>query len=203
MYLRYTIMIRVFELFSKLNLNNFSAKEFFLKAMAEFKPSSYRCPYCKVKHPDWRRHAVYERWLISYENGRTVTDRLEITRYKCLSCGHTHAILPELIIPYQSYSFIFIISVMRDYYTHSLTVEGICDKYDISVSTLYSWKKLFLKNKKIWLGLLEDAYTSSLQFLDSFCDGSYLYALKEYFQIAGISFLQGSSHERKACFSPG
>lgn len=196
-------MIRVFELFSKLNFNKFTAKEFFLRAMAGFKPSRHICPSCRTKHPDWRRHAVYERWLISYENGGTVTYRIKINRYKCSSCGCTHAILPESIIPFQSYSLLFIVSVMKDYYTRLLTVESICAKYDISVSTLYSWKELFLKHKKIWLGLLEDASISPLQFLDSFCHGSFIHTLKEFFQISSISFLQGSSYLKKAYSSPG
>jgi transposase-like protein len=196
-------MIRVFELFSKLNFIYISSKEFFNKAMAGFKPSRHKCPYCKTKQPDWKKHAVYERWLIYYENGNTTAYRLEITRYKCPSCKHTHAILPESIIPYQSYSILFIISVIKDYYTSSLNIAEICTKYDISVSTLYSWKELFLRHKKIWLGLLEDVYTSSLQFLDCLYDGSFLYALEEFFQMAGVSFLQGSSHAKKSHSAPG
>jgi transposase-like protein len=57
---------------------------------------------------------------------------------------------------------------MRNYSIISLTVEDIRNKYDISVSTLYSWKGLFQKHKKIWLGLLNDAVTSPLEFIDSF-----------------------------------
>lgn len=60
-----------------------------------------------------------------------------------------------------------------------------------------------LRHKKVWLGLLEDAYTSSLQFLNSFYDDSFWYDLKEFFQIAGVSFLQGSSYAKKVCSAPG
>ena len=196
-------MIRGFGLLCKLKLKNLSAEDLFNKYMAEFKPGEHSCPWCSTKDPDWKKHAVYGRWLISFENGAAVTYRIEITRYKCSSCGHTHAILPESIIPYQSYSFLFILAVLRDYHARSLTVEAICDKYGISVSTLYSWKELFLRHKKIWMGLLEDAYTSSLEFLDSFYDGNFSYDLKEFFQLAGVSFLQGSSHVRKAYSAPG
>jgi hypothetical protein len=110
-------MIRVFQLFCKLNFKHLSAEYLFNKYMAEFKPVEHSCPWCNTKDPDRKKHAEYERWLISYEGGGTVAYRLVITRYKCPSCGHTHAILPESIIPYQSYSFLFIIAVMRDYYT--------------------------------------------------------------------------------------
>ena len=196
-------MIRVFHLFCKINSKNLSAEDLFNKFMAEFDPRKHSCPWCNTKSPDWKYHADYERWLISFEGGVAVTYRLEILRYKCPSCGHTHAILPESIIPYQSYSFLFIIAVMRDYYTRILTVANICDKYNISTSTLYSWKELFLLHKKLWLGLLEDAYTSSLGFLDSFYDRSFQYDLQKFFQIMRISFLQGASHIKKAHSAPG
>ncbi|HBK52428.1 DUF6431 domain-containing protein, partial [Syntrophomonas wolfei] len=69
-----------------------------------------------------------------------------IIRYKCDSCGHTHALLPEFLIPYRSYSLLFILAVLKDY---CLTIEKISEKYGIAASTIYTWKALFLKNKKI------------------------------------------------------
>lgn len=117
--------------------------------MSGFKIYEYKCPYCKAKHPDWKKHSEYDRYLISFENGYIVSHQVFITRYKCSSCRHTHAVLPELIIPHSSYSFLFIIAVMRDYFNRSITVESICAKYNISVSTLYLWKDLFLRQKKL------------------------------------------------------
>ena len=58
--------------------------------------------------------------MISFEKGHAVTYVITIIRYRCPSCGHTHAILPECLFPYRSYSFLFILAVMRDYYTRSL-----------------------------------------------------------------------------------
>ena len=196
-------MIRVFQLLCKLNFQIVSAESLYNRFMAEIDPKKHSCPWCNTKSPDWKYHADYERWLISFEGGEAVTYRLEITRYKCSSCGHTHAILPELIIPYQCYSFLFIIAVMRDYYTRALTVADICTKYNISVSTLYSWKELFLRHKKLWLGLLEDACTTSLDFLDSFYGTSFRYDLEDFFQLLRISFLQGAGQLKKAYTAPG
>lgn len=92
-------MIRVFELFCKLNFINISAEAFFLQAMSKLNLNNIVCPLCKTKHPEWKKHDVYERWLISFENGHTVTYRITVTRYRCSSCGHTHAVLPESIVP--------------------------------------------------------------------------------------------------------
>lgn len=169
--------------------------------MSGFEISLCKCPYCNTKHPDWKKHSDYNRYLVSYENGSVVSYQISIVRYQCSSCGHTHAVLPESIIPYSCYSFLFIIAVMRDYFSKSYTVVDLCDKYNISVSTLYSWKELFLKHKKLWLGLLEDAYTSAIKFVDSICTGDFLYSLEEFFQISGVSFMQGS-HIKKAKYNP-
>ncbi|MDP4177180.1 MAG: DUF6431 domain-containing protein [Bacillota bacterium] len=117
--------------------------------MAKIDINHHICPFCKTKHPNWSRHAVYQCYFVSFEHGNTISHIVTIKRYKCSSCGHTHAILPESLIPYQSYSFLFIIAVLRDYFAKSLTVERICEKYNISISTLYAWKDLFVRNIKI------------------------------------------------------
>ncbi len=184
-------MIRVFEVFCKLNFIKISALDFFYQSMAELKICNHKCPFCGAECPDWKRHDSYERDLIYFKKGTTVIDEIIIIRYKCSSCKHPHAILPECIIPYQSYCLLFILRVLRDYYTKVLTVQGICDKYGISVSTLYAWKALYHIHKKIWLGLLDNAVTSSLQFLETIFNER-LYILKDFFHIAGLSFLQGS-----------
>jgi len=110
-------------------------------------------------------------------------------------------VLPEFIIPFQSYSLFFVLTVLKDYFGGSLTVEDICTKYDISVSTLYSWKTLFLKHKKIWLGLLEDSSASAGQFLEFLATGGLLHILKEFFHLAGRSFLQVAPIENRTFYA--
>jgi len=88
--------------------------------------------------------------------------------------------------------------VLRDYFGGTITVQNISEKYDISVTTLYAWKKLFLKQKKIWLGMLEDAYTLSSKFLNSFFTGNLIHNFREFFLTAGVSFLQRSIQSNKS-----
>jgi len=53
----------------------------------------------------------------------------------------------------------------------------------VSLFPLYIYGRSFSSGKKkIWPGLLEDTYTSSLQFLNSFYDWTFAYDLKEFFQ---------------------
>ena len=69
---------KVFQLFCKLNAKLFLLRVFlfFNKFMAEFDPKKHSCPWCNTKAPDWKYHAEYDRWLISFEGGATVTYRL-------------------------------------------------------------------------------------------------------------------------------
>jgi hypothetical protein len=191
-------MIRVFTIFCKLNFIKLSAKDLFLTAMQDFSKDKLPflvkpCPLCGAKHPIWSYHDSYDRYLISYEKGSVVIYLIRIIVIKCSSCKHTHAILPEVIIPYGSYGILFILSVLRDYYLHTITVSALCDKYQISPSTLYAWKRLFLIHKKLWLGFLEDACQSSLDLLSFLPSINTSKDLDIFFRNNGLSFLQGVS----------
>ena len=70
--------------------------------------------------------------------------RVQIRRVRCGSCGHTHAILPDHIVPYSTYSLQFILRVLAEYFLGLRTVEQLCRRYAISASMLYQWKALFL-----------------------------------------------------------
>ena len=172
-----------------------SAQDLFLDSMKDFSSDKLPfiklvCPLCGSKHPTWSYHDSYQRYLISYENGRTITYTIDITRIICSSCEHAHAILPEIIIPHSSYSLTFVLSVLKAYFS-KMKVKEICEKYQISISLLYGWKQLFLQHKKLWLGILEDTYRNSLEFLSSKPN---LNSSKDFFQFflqIGNSFLQG------------
>ncbi|WP_088188889.1 DUF6431 domain-containing protein [Desulfosporosinus sp. FKA] len=189
-------MIRLFNIFCKLNFKTLSANHLFLWAMKDFSEEKIpllklACPNCGAKHPVWAYHDSYKRYLISYENQSITTDILDITRIICSSCKSTHAILPEIIIPFSSYSLLFILSVLNDYFRSSETVASLCMKYQISVSTLYEWKRLFLIHKKLWLGILEDIYQESIEFLSSMPDINTSEQLHTFFSNVHSSFLQG------------
>ena len=196
-------MIRVFKLFCKGSFQSLSAIDLFEQAMAAFSPDTFACPICSTQHPDWTLHGSYERNLISFEHGKPVPYRVTVDRYKCASCGSTHAVLPESIIPYQSYSLLFIVAVLNDYFRRVLTVREICAKYDIAVSTLYAWKRLFRTHKRLWLGILEDACTSARHFLTFLSTGERLATLHEFFFLTGYSFLQDRIRWRTPHSFPG
>ena len=176
----------------------------FTEAMRDFSKEKlpslvYPCPACKAKRPGWSMFDSYERDLIAFEKDSQVIYRIAISRIKCSSCGNTHAILPEIIIPHGSYSLTFILQVLRDYYLSRMTVQALCGKYTIAVSTLYAWKRLFQIHKRLWLGILENAITKPLAFLSALPSTSTSDDLALFFQCQAYSFLQGVT--KTACFN--
>jgi len=140
------------------------------------------------------------RSAIDYEKGRVVYRKIEVKRVRCGSCGHTHAVLPDWIIPYSTYSLQFILRVLAAYYLGSKTVEGLCQQYAISASMLYEWKRLFLEHKEMWLGVLEDEETGPagfIRWLFTLADYSTGFGKLFYLKTAR-SFLQ--RHRDAACF---
>lgn len=179
-------MIRKFTLLCKLILIKKSDLVLFYEATNLLKPTNEICPCCGAKH-SCSFHATYERDFIVMESTARHCHKVTIQRVICSSCGHTHALLPDVLIPYGSYSLFFILSVLRDYFQHSYTWESICNSYGISISTLASWIRLFHTQKALWLGALKNSTTSSLDFLNSLDLGSFL---EPFFLKYTVSFLQ-------------
>lgn len=87
-------------------------------------------------------------------------------RVKCDSCGHTHAILPDVIIPYARYGTSFILHVLADHIKGRLSADRICDKYFISRNQFYRWLTLWKKHKTLCLGSLNSKETDSHSFIE-------------------------------------
>ena len=151
----------------------------------------YTCPSCGSRG-NCVPHGSYRRSLIEWERGQVVYNSVEIKRVRCGSCGHTHAVVPDWIIPYSTYSLLFILRVLGAYYLGSRTVEEVCRRYAISVSMLYEWKALFEKHKRFWLGVVENMETPPARFLRQlFTQESYSEDFgKRFYLKTARSFLQ-------------
>jgi hypothetical protein len=179
-------MIRNFELFCKLKMikNPYMILQ---KSIDSMKPSRLSCPTCNAKH-SLERHDKYHRDYIYTQNGKVVTRLVAIPRLICSSCEGTHAYLPSCIIPHSSYSLFFVLAVLRLYYLKCFTVDKLCEKFMISISTLYHWIKLFRLHKRLWLDVINHAVTSDMIFLSDLENkGSFL---KLFFLKTGRSFMQ-------------
>ena len=178
-------MIRIFNLFCKLKEIKISDQEWFEQAVRSLNLSDQPCPYCNSKG-DLIPHDVYSRYMVTLKNHRPVTVVLRVPRVKCTSCGHTHALLPEMLIPYSSYSLRFVLTVLEAYFLHAHTVEDICEMYQIAHSTLYAFRSLFLSHKRLILGVLDDAQETAAGFIGRI-DGK---QLSQFLDVFRHSFLQ-------------
>lgn len=158
-------MIRENSLFCKLVRIKSSSKILFDSFMAGFRSELQTCPCCGVKG-SCRIHAYYDRSLVDFIGGTQVRHSLCIMRLIC-TCGHTHAILPDFIIPYSSYGLFFLLRVLAEYFLRLSTVERLCERFGITLSQLRRWLQLFRVQKEDWLGVLSSMEVSGLSFLKS------------------------------------
>lgn len=136
--------------------------------MQMFQPEQETCPICKSTG-NCHIHDYYGRNLIDFHLGKPVKSNLCVMRVFCESCSHAHAILPDVIVPYSSYSLPFILSVLGTYFSGLLTIDELCFRYGISRSQLYKWTRLWKKHKSEWMGVLQDLCTPDQEFFDRLC----------------------------------
>jgi len=149
-------MIRKKAIRCKLFQLDSSPKLRFQRFMKNFRPEQEACPFCGASG-SCQIHGYYERSLIGFCDGRPVYDRIRVMRLICRSCRHTHAVLPDFIIPYAQYSLDFVIRVLHAHLDSSATVREICERFAITPAILYSWKALYLEHRKLALGVLTAA----------------------------------------------
>ena len=116
-------MIRRYSLFIRLLDLNVRSKSIYEGAVRCLRAEKFVCPRCLSKGA-LKYHGSYERNLVEFIHGRVIdNDKVKVLRYKCEQCKSTHALLPDVLIPYGSYSIIFILKVIAAYYVRYDTIE--------------------------------------------------------------------------------
>ena len=181
-------MIREKAIFIKLNQLHYSDRQLFDAAVAGFKPSSCGCPKCGAVG---RLSPIrpYRRFMVSAEHGSRSDTELIVPRFRCGSCGCTHALLPDSLIPFGSYSLRFVLTVLLAYLNRSDTVADFCDHWQIAVSTLYGWIHLFRSQYNAWCRILDRILWVTQKSLDSVSD--FPAFPSDFLFRFGFSFLQG------------
>ncbi len=87
-----------------------------------------KCPKCHAKS-NFSIHGHYNRNLviISEDDNLCHEYNVVVTRVICNSCGSTHALLPDFIIPYKSFSFDSIICIVEEVASSSAYKREIKD----------------------------------------------------------------------------
>ena len=93
--------------------------------------------------------------MISVYKGKRIQTTLTIPRYLCESCGRTRALLPDVLIPFGSYSLRFVLTILRAYKNRTGTVAELCMDWEIAISTLYGWIHLFIDHHNAWCRILD------------------------------------------------
>lgn len=187
-------MIRLNALDCKLKNTILSVRSLFRQSLKQSPLFLLVCPYCGAKGT-CKKRGSYERSLVTFPDGKPQVVRLRIPRVQC-TCGKSHALLPDFIVPYLSYSLPTILHILSDYFTRRLTIRGICEKYLVSPPLIYRFKKRFLLHKKHWLGVLRDMELSSLSFMDELLASPYTPFHDAFLRLTTYSFLQ--SHKNPA-----
>jgi transposase-like protein len=173
------------------NGKKYTEAEIYGEAVAGYRTEEQVCPKCfalgqLVGHGSYERNIVYER------GGETTYSRLVVARYKCKSCGATHALLPDILVAYSAYSLVFKLRVLLAYFGGKETVAGICGRFGIAVSTVYAWKAQFLEDKELLLGVLSSVGTSSAAAIVNLLGSDDISGtLRRFAGRFGFSFLQG------------
>ena len=128
------------------NFFNSDLKNLYENFLSLLHLNQHRCPYCNASC-SLVKNGHYFRHCIMFISNTLFDTPFEVQRVKCKECGKTHALLPDCVIPYYSYSYGFIICVLCEYYLEPSTVEEVCDKFQISPHNLYHWKRIYDKQR--------------------------------------------------------
>lgn len=192
-------MIREKAIFIKLNLIHLSDQELFDRAIASFRPGSCQCPVCGAVGR-FSKIRPYQRELISISSGKRIEVSVSVPRFLCGSCGHSHAVLPDILVPFGSYSLRFILTILHGYLERSCTVADFCAHWEIAVSTLYGWIHLFLEHYNAWCRILDRILWVCHDALAVVSGtGSFPSA---FFRLFRFSFLQGLKASPSGCPPP-
>lgn len=144
------------------------------------------CPSCGATSGH-EFHSSYNRYMIAFEGGHRKDYTVSIPRLRC-GCGHTHALIPNNLIPYGSYSLRFILIILYKYSLCSCSVSELCSKFQISISTLYGWIALFKKHYNLWNGAINEISVISSESILRVKSEPLILVL--FFKRFGFSFMQ-------------
>ncbi len=148
------------------------------------------CPKCG-KIGKLTKHDSYTRTMIYLSNGKRVETIVSIPRGIC-KCGKTHAFIPDILIPFSSYSFRFVILILWKFLNRKDTVESFCSKYCIAVQTVYNWMNLFRLHYKEWTSAIKELSRPFNDMLENIMETpAFPY---EFYKKSNHSFLQGNAY---------
>jgi len=186
-------MIRLFPALCKAYFKELSDRQRIQEATDVFSHLGEPCPNCGAIGK-LSNHGDYDRDLTSYEGGEIVDSTVSPERFLCSSCETSHALLPDVIIPYGRYSLLFVLAVMAAYFERAATVAKISERFGIAVSTIYDWKGRIVLHKDLMLGALISQKQRAHSYILGLLRSDDLSAiLRRLYCKYGFSFMQNQS----------
>lgn len=99
------------------------------------------CPCCHAKNK-LIKYGKYERNLSILEDNDVNNYRISVQRVMCKSCGHTHALLPNFIVPYKIMALFSIAQVVQRVVTSS--AYKLAESINLSVQMIYTYLAIVL-----------------------------------------------------------
>ena len=186
-------MIRLFTALCKHYLKKLSERQRIQEATDAFRHLGAPCPNCGAVGK-LAKHGDYGRGLTTCEDGQIIDSTVRPERFYCLSCETSHALLPDIIIPYGRYSLIFVLTVLAAYFERAASVAEICGRFGIAVSTIYDWKGRIALCKDLMLGALISQKQRGHSYVLGLLESNDLSdTLCRFFRKYGFSFMQSQS----------
>jgi len=160
------------------------------------------CPKCGALGK-LNERGDYGRGLTSYEGSQIIDFEVRPKLFFCSSCQTSHALLPDIIIPYGRYSTLFVLTALIAYFERAATVAKVCAQFGISISTIYEWRDRIASHKELMLGALINQKQRSHSYLLGLLGSNDLSAiLCLFFRKYGFSFMQRQPAPASRCRPP-
>ncbi|MCL2223143.1 MAG: DUF6431 domain-containing protein [Oscillospiraceae bacterium] len=185
-------MIRLFSALCKTLLEYFSDLNIYEESVGGYVHHYKDCSHCGAIGK-LSPYGGYFRWLVYRRKRKNADMRVWVRRFECGSCDATHALLPDILVPYSMYSLNFKLTVLISYYERDCTVESVCAEYGIAVSTLYEWLHILSAHKDLMIGVMLSRKTSAPTFLRNIINSDDISELIQSFHGKhGFSFMQSN-----------
>ena len=99
------------------------------------------CPCCHAKNK-LIKYGTYERNLSILEDNEVVNYKVVVQRVICTSCNHTHALLPNFIVPYKIMALFSIAQIAQMAFISS--AYKLAETINLSVQMIYTYMAIVL-----------------------------------------------------------
>lgn len=132
--------------FNKNNLKNFSSYTEKQEYIQSFMPDitdlhAKICPCCHAKE-NLIIHGAYERNITFLVDNELENFKVNVQRIKCKSCNHTHALLPNFVVPYKITSIYSIAEIAQRASLSS--AYKLAEIIDLSMRMIYMYIAIVL-----------------------------------------------------------